>query len=361
VNTRQEILIWTDASLYSMQYIGPPYVFGFTSLMDNISTISPNCMVAMNGVVYWMGVDKFFVYSGRVDTLPCSVRKFVFTNINLTQGFQIVSGYNEAFNEIWWHYPSANSQVNDSYVIFNYVENTWYYGTLNRTAWLDSPLRQYPMGAFGVQTTYINFAMGTADNTFTTINAGSYPLAGTVKIDNEQITYTGVTGNTFTGCTRGVNGTVAATHALYATVNYLAPNQVIYHEVGVDDQTGPVPLPIVSYAESSDFDIGDGDHFAYVSRMLPDFAFKGSTAASPQIFLTVKPRQNAGSAYQSNPAVDKPSVASSATYPVEQFTGEVYTRVRGRAMALRIDSPNLGVAWQLGALRIDVRPDGRKS
>jgi len=361
VNTRQEILIWTDASIYSMQYVGPPYVWGFTSLMDNISTISPNCMVTINGVTYWMGVDKFFVYSGRVDTLPCAVRKFVFTNINLNQGFQVVCGYNEAFNEIWWHYPSANSPVNDSYVIFNYAENTWYYGSLNRTAWLDSPLRQYPMAAFGVQTSYLNSAIGTADNSFVVLNAGSYPLAGTVIIDSEQITYTGITGNTFIGCTRGVNGTTIASHPAYATVNYIVPNQIIYHEIGVDDQTGPVTLPITSYAESSDFDIGDGDRFAFVWRMLPDFAFTGSTTSSPKVLLTVKPRQNAGSAYQSNPTVDNPSITSSATYPVEQFTGEVYTRVRGRGMALRIDSVDLGVAWQLGAIRVDVRPDGRKS
>lgn len=361
VNTRQEILIWTDASLYSMQYLGPPYTWGFTSLMDNISTISPNCMVSVNGITYWMGVDKFFIYSGRVDTLPCSLRKFVFTNINLTQGFQIVSGYNEAFNEVWWHYPSVNSQINDSYVIFNYAENTWYYGSLNRTAWLDSPLRQYPMAGFGVQTSYLNSAIGAADTSFVALNGGSYPLTGTVILGNEQITYSGVTGNTFTGCVRGVNGTTAASHLAYTVVTYIVPNQIIFHEVGVDDMTGPVTLPISSYAESSDFDIGDGDRFAFVWRMLPDFAFKGSTAVSPKILLTVKPRQNAGAAYQSSPAVDKPSITGSTTYPVEQFTGEVYTRVRGRAMALRIDSVDLGVAWQLGALRIDVRPDGRKS
>jgi hypothetical protein len=147
LQTRQEIIVWTDASIYSMQYLGPPFVYGFTLLADNISIVSPNAMATAAGVVYWMGVDKFYIYSGRVETLPCSVRQFVFNDINRDQEAQFNAGTNEGFSEIWWNYCSKNSTVVDRYVIFNYLDRVWYYGTLDRTAWLDSPLRQFPMAA----------------------------------------------------------------------------------------------------------------------------------------------------------------------------------------------------------------------
>jgi len=361
ISTRQEILIWTDTSLYSMQYLGPPYTFGFTSLMDNISTVSPNCMVSVSGITYWMGIDKFYIYTGIVNTLPCSIRKFVFTNINLSQSFQIVSGFNERFNEVWWFYPSLTSQINDSYVIYNYMENLWYYGTLNRSAWLDSALRPYPMAAYSTQNSYLANNLGAGDTSLTLIDGFSYPNAGTLIIDQEQMTYTSRTNNSFTGVTRGVNQTTAAPHNVYTIANNLIPNQVLFHEDGVDDNSYPPsvgPVPIVSYIQSSDFDIGDGQHYAFVWRALPDFAFLGSSAPNPQIFLTVQPRQNSGTPYQTG--VDTPVVTSSSTYPIELFTGEIFTRVRGRQMALNISSPNQGVQWQMGALRFDIRPDGRR-
>jgi hypothetical protein len=361
VNTRQEILIWTDTSLYSMQYIGPPFVFGFTSLMDNISCMSQNSMIVANGVTYWMGVDKFYVYTGTVSTLPSTVRKFVFNNINTTQSYQVIAGFNERFNEVWWFYPSLNSSVNDSYVIYNYLENTWYTGNLNRTCWFDSALRPYPMAVFSIQQSYLNNVMGTTDTSLALIAGQSYPASGTITIDFEQMTYSGVSGNTLTGIVRGVNNTTPATHNQYAPVPYLIPNQILYHESGVDDQSYPPsvgPQPIYSYLQSADFDLTDGDHYVYVSRLLPDFAFTGSTAANPQILLTVLPRQNSGAAYQTG--VDQPTVTSTNTYPVEQFTGVVYTRVRGRQAAFRIDSPNQGVFWQLGSMRFDARVDGRR-
>jgi hypothetical protein len=130
-----------------MQYLGPPYVWGFTLLADNISIVSPNAMATASGVVYWMGVDKFYVYSGRVETLPCSVRTYIYDDINREQFSQFFSGTNEGYSEIWWFYCSANSDVIDKYVIFNYLDRVWYYGTLGRSAWLDSPLRDYPMAA----------------------------------------------------------------------------------------------------------------------------------------------------------------------------------------------------------------------
>ena len=147
IQTRQEIVVWTDAAIYSMQYLGPPNVYGFTLLADNISIASPNAMSTANGVVYWMGVDKFYVYSGRVETLPSSLRTYVYNDISRTQFTQIFSGTNEGFSEIWWYYCSANSSVIDRYVIFNYLDRVWYYGSLARTAWLDSPLRDTPMAS----------------------------------------------------------------------------------------------------------------------------------------------------------------------------------------------------------------------
>jgi hypothetical protein len=147
LQTRQEIVVFTDAAIYSMQYLGPPYVWGFTLLADNISIVSPNAIATAAGVVYWMGTDKFYVYSGRIETLPCAVRQFVFSNINREQESQFFAGSNEGYSEVWWFYCSANSTTIDRYVIFNYLDRVWYYGTLDRTAWLDSPIRQFPQAA----------------------------------------------------------------------------------------------------------------------------------------------------------------------------------------------------------------------
>jgi len=143
--TRQETLVWTESSLNSLQFLGTTDVFGLSELADNISIIGPRCVATANNTTYWMGRDKFYVYSGRVETLPCTLRNHVFQNINYDQTDQIVSGTNEGWNEVWWIYPSAGSLINDSYVIYNYLEQSWYYGTINKTAWLDTPLRQYPL------------------------------------------------------------------------------------------------------------------------------------------------------------------------------------------------------------------------
>jgi len=356
-HTRQETLVWTDSAMYSMQYLGPPYIFGFTTLADNISIMSPNCVATANNITYWMGVDKFYVYSGRVDTLPCSLRQYVFTNINKDQAFQVTCGTNEGYNEIWWHYPSANSTVNDSYVIFNYLERVWYYGSLNRTYWLDSSLRQYPMAVFSVQNTYLTTAITSSSTQLDVFNALSYPSSGTVQIDSEKITYTSRNSASFLGCTRGTGGTTAASHSAYAAVTNTIANQILFHEYGVDDASATVSTAIVSYIQSSDFDIGDGHNFGFVWRIIPDLTFSGSTAASPAVTLTVKPREYSGSNYGT---ANSPTVTRTATYPVEQYTGQVYTRLRGRQMAFRIDSSALGVTWQLGVPRIDIRQDGRR-
>jgi hypothetical protein len=289
-STRQETLVWTDSALYSMQYLGAPYVYGFNLLMDNLSIMSPNATVTANNVTYWMGRDKFYSYSGRVETLPCALRQYIFNDINTDQAFQVFSGSNEAYNEVWWFYCSNGSTVVDKYVIYNYLENLWYYGTLSRTAWLDSPLREYPMAA-GYE------------------------------------------------------------------------NRIIYHEVGTDDVAGTSALPITAYIQSADFDIGDGDHFAFIWRILPDINFNGSNVNMPSVNMEITPRRNAGAAY--SPA-DNPTVTSqdnytlTRSYNIQEFTGQVYTRLRGRQMALRIESTNLGVAWQLGSIRADIKSDGRR-
>jgi hypothetical protein len=358
-----------------MQYLGPPYVWGFNLLMDNTSIISPNAIASVNNQTFWMGVDKFYVYTGRVDTVPCTLRQYVFNDINQSQSYQIVAGTNEGFNEVWWFYPSANSPVNNRYVIYNHLEKIWYYGTMNRTAWLDSPLRQYPMGAQSVQNSFLAVAItSTTATSLTLLNGYSYPNSGTLVIDSEYISYTAhdsADGNTLTGCSRGavnpVTGspTTAATHVQYSAVTYLTPNQVMFHENGTDDYSGVTPAAIDSYVQSSDFDIGDGHNFGFVWRMLPDVTFDGSTVAAPKVNLSVRPRQNSGTNYGVG---DAPAVISGNNYSsplnhnyvVQLFTGQVYTRIRGRQMAFKIESTDIGVAWQLGATRIDVRPDGRR-
>jgi hypothetical protein len=289
-NTRQEILVWSDTAIYSMQYLGPPYVWGFTLLQDNISVISPNAAITVNNVTYWMGTDKFFMYSGRVETLPSTVRQYVYNDLNQDQAWQIFAGLNERYSEVWWYYPSSGSTVVDRYVVYNYLDRVWYYGKLNRTAWLDSGLREFPMAA-----------------------------------------------------------------------DY--NNRILYHENGQDDVSGPSAEPIDAYITSSDFDIGDGHNFGFVWRILPDLTFDGSSVNQPSVTMAVYPRQNAGTPYG---AADTPAVTSAQNYTnvkqytVQQFDGQVYTRIRGRQIAFQISSDGLGVAWQLGAPRIDIRPDGRR-
>jgi hypothetical protein len=147
--TRQETLIWTDSALYSMRYLGPPYIFGFSVMSSAVSIASMNAVATANGVTYWMGLDKFYVYTGQVDTLPCSLRQYIFEDINNNQLDQVYAGTNERYNEVWWCYPSLDALNNDRYIVYNYLERLWYYGTMPRTSWYDSHIRTYP-----VTTTY---------------------------------------------------------------------------------------------------------------------------------------------------------------------------------------------------------------
>jgi hypothetical protein len=302
LQVRQEILVWTDTSLYSLQYLGPPIVWGSQLLSDNISIISNRAAAYSGGVTYWMGADKFYAYDGRTQTLPCDLLRYVFEDFNNDQAEQVFATTVEKFNEIWWFYCSANSDTTDKYVVFNYVEKVWYYGTLPRTAWLDaSIISQYP------------------------ISAG--PIS-------------------------------------------LSSGRLIYHEYGNDDNSTGTPAPITAFITSAEFDIDDGDSFGFVWRVIPDITFRGSSAASPAVTMYLLPLQNSGSGYNNNTSTNSnQSVAGDSfgavtrigVYPVEQFTGQINTRIRGRQMSIKVESTELGVAWQLGAPRIDIRPDGRKS
>ena len=277
--TRQETLVFTDSHLYSLQFTGTTDVFALQEMADNISIMSPRACITANNVTYWMGTDKFYAYSGRVETLPCTLRNHVFNNFNYNQASQVICGTNEGWHEIWWFYPSQNSGVNDSYVIFNYMERVWYYGTIARTAWLDSPLRQYPQAVGG--------------------------------------------------------------------------NYVYNHEQGSNDDT----LPMTSYIQTNDFDIGDGENLLLIKRIIPDINFEGSTAASPIVYMTMKPRNFPGSNYNTS---NNPSVTRSTTVPIEQYTDQVFIRARARQMGFKIQSEDLNVQWQLGTPRLDGRPDGKR-
>ena len=365
VQTRQEIVVFTDIAIYSMQYLGPPYVWGFNILGDNISIMGPNVAVAVNNVTYWMGKDKFFMYSGQVQTLPCTLREYVFQDINQTQSYQFFAGINEGFSEIWWFYCSANSNVIDKYVIYNHLEQTWYYGNLTRTAWADTPLRGYPTAAGYAPVTTVTQAVGLTDSTIYIASKGNFPTAGVVEIEAERIIYTGSTSTTLTGCSRGAYGTTASVHPTGVTVTDIGVIQsgIIYHESGVDNGTANPPVALDAFIQSSDFDIGDGHNFGFVWRIIPDISFNGSSVNNPKVTFTALPRQNPGALYGS---ADLPTVTSAqnyvgqSTYDVQQFTQYAYCRIRGRQMSFLVASNDVGVSWQLGNPRMEVKPDGKR-
>ena len=299
MQSRQEIVIWTDSSVYSMQLSGATWLFQILS--DNTSIAGLNAAALASGVIYWMGVDKFYKYDGRMQTLRCDLRQYVFETINKNQFDQVFASTNEGFNEIWWFYCDGSSSVITSYVVYNYAEDVWYYGSMGRTAWLDSGLNAYPLAA-----TY------------------SYNL--------------------------------------------------VTHENGVDDLVNPSsPQPIDAYILSSEFDLDDGNNFGFIWRIVPDITFRGSTSGTdPQVTMTLLPMQNSGSGYNQPTSVGGSSYANvmspgnqtisvdGKNYVIEQFTGQIYTRVRGRQLALSVRSNQLGTTWQLGAPRIDIRQDGRR-
>ena len=282
--TRQEILVWTDSHLYTLQFLGTSDVFGLQEYADNISIMSSRAVATAANITYWMGQDKFYAYTGRVETLPCTLRNHVFNNLNLNQSDQVICGTNEQWNEVWWFYPTADSDYNNAYVVYNHLERIWYYGTIDRTAWLDTAVRYYPQAA-----------------------------------------------NTPGGTSAGF---------------------IYEHENGINDDT----LPMTSYIQSSDFDLDDGDQFMLTRRILPDISFAASTATAAEVTLAVRPRNFPGAPVSIDPADAQRVITSS----VNQYTDQVFVRARARQMALKITSSQLGVQWQLGAPRLDARPDGRR-
>ena len=293
-----EILVFTERSVTSVTFVGGDSVFSQKLISSEISLIGPNAVVVVNNVYYWMGTDKFFSYNGRVESIPCTLFKHVFDNINFAQGGQVVGGSVERFFEVWWFYCSSGSTVVDKYVVYNYGENIWYYGDctdgMSRTAWSDSPLRQYPQGASGDD-------------------------------------------------------------------NYL-----YNHEQGTDAGT----LPMTSYITSNNFDLEpDGSKFMLVRRLIPDVSFLGSTTASgvnPTVDFTLYPRNFPGSSYMTANAEGQDfsrsvTQSSGSTVSVEQYTEQVFVRARARQLGVSIESSGvLGVNWQLGAPRLDMREDGTR-
>ncbi len=284
---RQEILIWTDTALYSLQYQGPPLVWGAQLMGENVSIAGTQAVALANNTAYWMGADKFYRYDGRVQTMRCDLRRFVFSRFDAARGEEVVCGTNEAFNEVWWIYPRKNQSTVNDYVVYNYAEDIWYYGTLERTAWLDSAFRGNPIAAW--------------------------------------------------------------------------QDRIVQQETGVDDLSTDTPQPIEAFIESADADLGDGEKSAFVWRIVPDLTFENSDATDPTVLLTLKPRAAPGGNYRGSVGgQDDAQVVRSTTVPVEQFTEQVNIRVRGRQIAMRIESSDLGVSWQLGTPRVDLRPDGRR-
>jgi len=344
VATRQEILVFTEGTLNSLQFVGTTDVFSLNELSDNISILSPRAVATVNNTAYWFGHDKFYAYGGRVETLPCTIRNHIFQNLNYSQADQIVCGTNEGWNEIWWFYPTADSQVNNAYAIYNHLEKIWYYGTIDRTAWSDSSLREYPQA---LTATYFTGAISGTTLTVTGTSVG-FLQVGSV------ITGTGVaTGTTITALGTGAGGigtyTVNISQLVVQTA--MTGDSVIYnHEQGLNDNI----LPMNSYIASSDFDLMDGDQFLLTKRIIPDVAFAGSTAAEPEVTMYIKPRNFPGNAYSNT---ESGAVIQTS---VDIYTDQIFMRARARQMAIEIESTDLGVQWQLGSPRLDGRPDGKR-
>tara|TARA_R100001377_G_scaffold18085_1_gene9297 strand:+ start:910 stop:2802 length:1893 start_codon:yes stop_codon:yes gene_type:complete len=287
VETRQQILVFTDVSLHAMQFLGPPFTYGINLISENITIMGPLAAKAVDDFVFWMGLEDFYVYDGRIQKLPCTVKAYVFNDFNLFQKEKVFGAINSSFNEVWWFYPSADSDSIDRYVVYNYLEQSWYYGTMDRTAWMDRGINDNPVAA--------------------------------------------------------------------GTDNFLYS-----HEFGLDDGSTSPASAIPAYIESSQLDIGDGDKYVFIRRLLPDLTFDGSTASSPTASFTLKTRNFPGGAYDNSDANTVTQSAGATTTTVERFTDQVHVRLRGRSFALRVGSSGLAVQWRLGSPRVDIRPDGKR-
>jgi hypothetical protein len=278
VKSRQEIMIWTDTALYSMQFIGPPFTFAVNLINEGIGLVGPKAAVTAPQGIYWMSYNNFYIYNGSVQTIPCTVHNYVFGDINLGQSFKFNAFTISDKSEVGWFYCSSSSTEIDRYVIYNYIENLWIYGSLTRTAWLDAGIENYP---------------------------------------------------------RAVNG------------GYL-----YQQETGFNDDGSPMTNVFI---ESSDFDIGDGEQFTFIRRIIPDFKFLQNNNAG-NINIVVKTRNFPGD-----------SLTTNSTNAITETTTQAYVRGRARQMVLRFESDddatgngNLDIGWRLGATRIDTRPDGKR-
>lgn len=284
IQTKQQILVYTDVSLHGMQFLGDPFTFGLTEISRNITIAGPNAAIAVNDFVFWMGSKEFYVYGGTVQRLPCTVLDYVFSDFNRDQIGKVFAGHNSSYGEVWWFYPSKSSAVNDRYVIYNYQEKIWYFGNLARTAWVDRGINQYPIAAS-------------------------------------------------------------------------TDNKLYYQEFGMDDGSTNPPSAISANIESSQMDIGDGEKFTLVRRVLPDITFRDSTNESPRVNMVVKARNFPGVTFNETASNQ---VSRSVSSPIELFTEQLHVRLRGRAFAFRIESDTTGVMWRLGTPRVDIRPDGQR-
>jgi hypothetical protein len=344
VATRQEVLVFTEGTLSSLQFLGTTDVFGLQELADNISILSARSVAVVNNTAYWFGHDKFYAYGGRVETLPCTIRNYIFQNLNYNQADQIVCGTNEGWNEIWWFYPTANSQVNNAYVIYNHLEKIWYYGTIDRTAWSDSSLREYPQA---LTATYFTGAI--SGTTLTVTNN----VVGILQVGS-VVSGTGVAAGTIItalGTGTGGIGTYTVNISQLVGQTSMTGDSVIYnHEQGLDDNI----LPMNSYIASSDFDLVDGDQFILTKRIIPDINFAESTATDPEVTMFIKPRNFPGNAYSNT------ETGAVIETSVDIYTDQIFMRARARQIAIEIESTDLGVQWQLGSPRLDGRPDGKR-
>jgi len=287
VETRQQVLVFTDVSLHAMQFLGPPFTYGINLISENITIMGPLAAKAVDDYVFWMGLEDFYVFDGRIQKLPCTVKAYVFNDFNLFQKEKVFAALNSSFNEVWWFYPSSDSDTVDRYVVYNYLERAWYYGTMARTAWMDKGINNNPIAAG-------------------------------------------------------------------------ADNYLYNHENGLDDGSTSPASAITSYVESSQLDIGDGDKYVFIRRLIPDVTFDGSDSDAPSASFTLKTRNFPGGAYDNSDASTVTQSAAATTTTVEKFTNQVHVRLRGRSFALRVGSDGAEVQWRLGSPRVDIRPDGRR-
>ena len=383
VKTRQQVIVFTDVSLHAMQYIGAPFTFGLTELSVNITIAGPQAAVAVNDSVFWMGEGDFYLYDGRVQKIPCSVREYVFSRLDIAQAQKITAAHNSEHSEIWWFYQSVDGSENDSYVVYNYAQNIWYYGTLERTAWQQRGIFGYSIGAgppaaLALRDSVRNLSTGLI-------------LAALSGTDEEALFETQTLSGRPLGDVTG-GGTVTASDAVqilkwensasipddqrawieesmipYMIENaeryrkYLSPaafgTSLYYHESGINDGSTNPSSAIHAYIESSPVDMGEGDRYMFASQLIPDITFRSSTG-TPSVTMTLKARNWPGDGYLAKEE-DNP-VTRSATVPVEKFPRDIDIRLRGRSMSIRIESNERNTAWRLGTPRLNVRTDGTR-